>query len=311
MVLVLSENEYDLIVVGGGPAGLTAGIYGERGGLDTLILEGGSVGGNMSDAPEIDNYPGVEDIQGMELAEKMKSHASKYADIQEIEPVKEISTEDKIGVVTEKENYVGKGLILATGTEYRKLGVPGEKEFAGNGVSYCATCDGFFYKDKSVIVVGGGNGAVSDASHLLDLGTDVKLVHRRDELRAEKALQESFFEKGGEVIWNSELEEVKGDERVEKVTLKNVEDDTTQELEVDGVFVAVGEVPETDLAEKIGVELDERGYIKTDEEQRTNIPRIYAAGDVTGDPKQIVVASAEGAKAAMTAYEDLENPYWA
>ncbi len=309
-MLVLSENEYDLIVVGGGPAGLTAGIYGERGGLETLILESEGVGGNMSDAPEVDNYPGVEDIQGMELAEKMKSHASKYADIQEIEPVKEISTEDKISVVTKKDNYVSEALILATGTEYRKLGVPGEEEFAGDGVSYCATCDGFFYKDKSVIVVGGGNGAISDASHLLDLGIEVKVVHRRDELRAEKALQESFFEKGGEVIWNSVLEEIKGDERVEKVTLKNVENDTTQELEIDGVFISIGEVPRTDLAEEIGVELDERGYIKTDEEQRTNIPRIYAAGDVTGDPKQIIVASAEGAKAALSAYENLENPYW-
>ncbi len=306
----MSETEYDLIVVGGGPAGMSAGIYGGRGGLETLILEGEAVGGNMSDAPEIDNYPAVENIQGMELAEKMKDHASKYADINEIEPVQEISMNDSVEVETKEGEYSAGALILATGTEYRKLGVPGEEEFSGNGVSYCATCDGFFYKDKSVIVVGGGNGALADASHLSDLGVDVKVVHRRDELRAEKALQESFLDKGGEVIWNSTVEEIRGEDRVEEVLLKNSEDGSERTLETDGVFIAIGEVPETELADKLGVELDERGFIKTDEKQRTNVPRIYAAGDITGEPKQVIVASAEGAKAAMAAYEDLENPYW-
>ena len=309
-MLFLSETEYDLTVVGGGPAGMSAGIYGGRGGLETLILEGEAVGGNMSDAPEIDNYPAVENIQGMKLAEKMKDHASKYADVNEIEPVQEISMNDSIKVETKEEEYSTEALILATGTEYRKLGVPGEEEFSGDGVSYCATCDGFFYKDKSVIVVGGGNGALADASHLSDLGVDVKVVHRRDELRAEKALQESFLDKGGEVIWNSTVEEIMGEDRVEEVLLKNSEDGSERTLEVDGVFIAIGEVPETDLAEKLGVEQDEKGFIKTDEKQRTNVPRIYAAGDITGDPKQVIVASAEGAKAAMAAYEDLENPYW-
>lgn len=309
-MIFLSETEYDLIVVGGGPAGMSAGIYGGRGGLETLILEGEAVGGNMSDAPEIDNYPAVENIQGMELAEKMKDHASKYADINEIEPVQEISMNDSVEVETKEGEYSAGALILATGTEYRKLGVPGEEEFSGNGVSYCATCDGFFYKDKSVIVVGGGNGALADASHLSDLGVDVKVVHRRDELRAEKALQESFLDKGGEVIWNSTVEEIRGEDRVEEVLLKNSEDGSERTLETDGVFIAIGEVPETELADKLGVELDERGFIKTDEKQRTNVPRIYAAGDITGEPKQVIVASAEGAKAAMAAYEDLENPYW-
>jgi len=306
----LSKTEYELIIVGGGPAGMSAGIYGGRGGLKTLILESEAIGGNMSDAPEIDNYPAVENIKGMELAEKMKDHASKYADINEIEPVEDVSLNDSIEVETKEGAYSAEALVISTGTEYRKLGVPGEERLSGNGVSYCATCDGFFYKDKSVIVVGGGNSALADASHLLDLGVDVKVVHRRDELRAEKALQESFFDKGGEVIWNSNVEEIKGEDKVEEVLLKNSADDSEETLEVDGVFIAIGDVPNTNLADKIGVETDERGFVKTDDKQRTNVPRIYAAGDATGEPKQVIVASAEGAKAAMAAYEDLENPYW-
>lgn len=306
----MSKTEYELIIVGGGPAGMSAGIYGGRGGLKTLILESEAIGGNMSDAPEIDNYPAVENIKGMELAEKMKDHASKYADINEIEPVEDVSLNDSIEVETKEGAYSAEALVISTGTEYRKLGVPGEERLSGNGVSYCATCDGFFYKDKSVIVVGGGNSALADASHLLDLGVDVKVVHRRDELRAEKALQESFFDKGGEVIWNSNVEEIKGEDKVEEVLLKNSADDSEETLEVDGVFIAIGDVPNTNLADKIGVETDERGFVKTDDKQRTNVPRIYAAGDATGEPKQVIVASAEGAKAAMAAYEDLENPYW-
>ena len=309
-MLFLSKTEYELIIVGGGPAGMSAGIYGGRGGLKTLILESEAIGGNMSDAPEIDNYPAVENIKGMELAEKMKDHASKYADINEIEPVEDVSLNDSIEVETKEGAYSAEALVISTGTEYRKLGVPGEERLSGNGVSYCATCDGFFYKDKSVIVVGGGNSALADASHLLDLGVDVKVVHRRDELRAEKALQESFFDKGGEVIWNSNVEEIKGEDKVEEVLLKNSADDSEETLEVDGVFIAIGDVPNTNLADKIGVETDERGFVKTDDKQRTNVPRIYAAGDATGEPKQVIVASAEGAKAAMAAYEDLENPYW-
>ncbi|KXB05724.1 thioredoxin reductase [candidate division MSBL1 archaeon SCGC-AAA382A13] len=306
----MANQDFDVIIVGAGPAGLTSGIYAARSGLETLILEKEATGGNMSDAPGIDNYPAVEEVTGMELAEKMEEHASKYVDIREIEPVEKIETGDTMRIETSENEYKSDAIILATGTEYRKLGVPGEKEFSGSGVSYCATCDGFFYKDKHVLVVGGGNAAVADASHLLDIGCDVTLVHRRDELRAEKALQESFFDKGGEIIWNSVLEEIKGEDSVESVKLRNVEEDSESELEVDGVFVSIGEVPKTDIAKSIGVELNDSGYIGTDDDQRTNIERVYAAGDVTGDPKQVIIACAEGAKAAITAYKELKNPYW-
>lgn len=310
--MIFLTKDYDFIIIGGGPAGLTAGIYGGRGGLETLILEGETAGGNMADAPKIDNFPGIENIEGMKLSERMKEHASKYAEINEIERVENLSVkEEEIVVDTKDGKYTAETILLATGTEYRKLGVPGEKELSGKGVSYCATCDGFFYKGKSVIVVGGGNSAVADASHLLDIDVDVKLVHRRDELRAEKAQAESFFDKGGEVLWNTELEEIIGDDKVEKVKLKNNEDETTEELEVDGVFIAIGEVPKNDLAKEISAELTEKGFVKTDDKQRTNVPGVYAAGDITGEPKQIIVASAEGATAAMSAYEDVEDPYWA
>lgn len=305
------EKKVDLVVIGAGPAGLSSSIYAARSGLETTVLESEAVGGNMADAPEIDNYPGLEEITGMELTEKMKEHASKYVDIQEVNPVKKIEPGEVMRVESKKNSYECDAIVIATGTEYRKLGVPGEKEFAGKGVSYCATCDGFFYRDKSVLIVGGGNTALSDASHLLDLGCEVTVVHRRDELRAEQSLQKSFFEKGGEVIWNSVLEEIMGEDTVEKVRLRNVEDDSHREKNVDGVFVSIGEVPKTDLASELGVELDDGGYIKTDEDQRTNIPKVYAAGDVTGDPKQIVIACAEGAKAALSAYVDLKSPYWA
>ncbi len=307
----MSEDELDLIIIGGGPAGLTAGIYGGRSGLETLILEGEAAGGNVTDAPTIDNYPALEEIKGMDLAEKMKKHASKYVEINEAKPVKKVEVEKTKRVETNKEEYTADGIIIATGTEYRKLGVPGEEEFAGSGVSYCATCDGFFFKDKSVLVIGGGNSAVADASHLLDLGCDVTLIHRRDELRAERALQDSFFEKGGEILWNTVIEEIRGGEKVESAKIRNTEDDEESEIDIDGVFISIGEKPKTELAEKIGVEIGEGGYIKVDENQRTNISGVYAAGDVTGDPKQVIVACAEGAKAALSAYEDIKNPYWA
>lgn len=304
-------DKLDLIIIGAGPAGLTAGIYSGRSGLETLIIDGGTAGGNAADAPTVDNYPGLEEISGRDLAEKMKKHASKYVNINEAQPVKSLEIGETKKIETREEEYEAEGVIIATGTEYRKLGVTGEEKFDGKGVSYCATCDGFFFKDKPVLVVGGGNSAVADATHLLDLGCEVTLIHRRKELRAEKAMQNSFFDKGGEVIWNSVLEEIKGNEKVESVKIKNVEDDEESEIEVEGVFISIGEKPKSELAREIGIELDDGDHIKTGRDQRTNLSKIYAAGDVTGDPKQIVVACAEGAKAAISAHEDIKNPYWA
>lgn len=317
-------QSYEVIIVGAGPAGLSAGIYSVRNGLRTIIIDQGMGGGGVANAPQIENYLGFESIKGMELAEKFKGHASKYVDIHEGEQVTDIETDiDKAQepgfiVTTDQAKYKAGALILATGTTHRKLGVNGEEEFAGRGVSYCATCDGFFFKGKKVLVVGGGNSAVIDAIHLHDLGCKVTLIHRRDELRAEKSLQKGLFDRGIEVVWNSILEEIKGGNVVTGASIRTKTGDGSNEnnssqlsdLKFDGVFISIGETPNSQLAKALGLNLDGRGYIMTDKRQCTNIPKVYAAGDITGGVKQIIVACGEGAIAAISAYEDLKNPYW-
>lgn len=300
---------YDVIVIGAGPAGLTAGIYAVRSGLKTLILEGAIPGGQVNDAPFVENYPCFESISGKELMNRMETHASRYADIR-LERVLSMELKEKI-VVAAKEEYVSDAVILATGAFHKKLGVPGEEGFAGRGVSQCAICDGFFFKKKRVLVVGGGNTAVLNAIYLKNIGCDVTLIHRRDQLRADSHLQGEISKLGIEVLWNSVVEEIKGGEFVRSVAVHNIKDDTLDELNVEGVFVSIGESPNNELAKSIGVKLDRGGYIITDKNQRTNVPRVYAAGDVTGGAKQIVMACAEGATAALSAYMDLKSPYWA
>lgn len=302
--------EYDLIVVGGGPAGLSAGIYGVRSGLKTLVIDKTMAGGLAGEAPWIENYPGIDSVKGLELVEKLKAHAAKYVDIKESEPVKDIKIGKDFLVRTEKGEYTAKAVIISTGTTHRKLGVKGEDKFFGKGVSYCATCDGFLFKGKKVAVVGGGNSAAMDAIYLDSLGCKVTLVHRRDELRAEDYLQKRLAGKVN-IRLNSVVEEITGDELVKGVRIHDMKERTKKDLGVAGVFVSVGEDPNNELAAKIGVSLDEEGYIKTDKTQRTNIPRVYAAGDVTGGVKQVVVACSEGAIAALSAFEDLRSPYWA
>jgi len=300
---------HELIIVGGGPAGLSAGIYGIRSGLKTLILEKAVAGGLAGEAPLVENYPGMDAIRGMELVEKLKAHAAKYVELREFEPVKNIEVGKDFLVHTEKCEYPTRALILATGTTHKKLGVKGENEFFGKGISYCATCDGFLFKGKRVAVVGGGNSAAMDAIYLDSIGCDVTLIHRRDELRAEEYLQKRFAGQV-DIRLNSVVEEITGDNFVKGVRIHNTKENTKKDLEVAGVFVSIGEDPNSELAAKIGISLDEEGYITTDKTQRTNIPRIYAAGDVTGGVKQIVVACSKGAVAALSAFEDLRNPYW-
>lgn len=301
------ENDYELIVVGAGPAGLTAGTFGARSGLKTLVLDKGICGGLSNEATMIDNYPGFRNIGGMELAEKMKEQTADYADIKELEGVARIErgTEGKeMQVLTEKGSYLASTVVLCTGTKKRKLGVKGEDEFLGRGVSYCATCDGFFFKDKSVIVVGGGNSAVRGALYLQNLGCVVTLLHRRDELRAERYLQKGLERAGVRILWNSVLREIKGDKAVSSVVRYDKASANEDEIAADGVFIYAGEEPANSLATQLGVNLDENGFILTDKSQRTNLDRIYAAGDVTGGVRQIIVACAEGAIAATSAYED-------
>jgi thioredoxin reductase (NADPH) len=304
--IMSEETDYDLIVVGAGPAGLTAGTFGARSGLKTLVLDKGICGGLSNEATLVDNYPGFRNIGGMELAEKMKEQTADYAEIKELEGVDRIELQEKeMQIFTEKGSYLASALVLSTGTKKRKLGVKGEDEFLGRGVSYCATCDGFFFKGKSVIVVGGGDSAARGALYLQNLGCEVKLIHRRDELRAERYLQQSLEKASVRILWNSILSEIKGDKAVSSVVRYDKANDTEEEIAVDGVFIYVGEEPANALATQLGVKLDEYGYILTDKSQRTNLERIYAAGDVTGGVRQIVVACAEGAIAATFAYEDM------
>ena len=300
-------DEYDVIIVGSGPAGLTAGIYAGRQGLKTLILEKGITGGLGLMVPNMENYPGFEKIPGKLLIEYTKKQTLKYAKVNEMEEVKkiEVISEDEIRVSSQKNEYKARSLILCTGSIHRKLGIPGESEFLGKGVFYCAVCDGPLFVGKRILVVGGGNTAIQGALYLDKIGAYVAVAHRRDELRAEKYLQEKLQEKYIAVMWDTVVDEIDGDMVVKGVKLLNKKTNEKDEYNVDGVFIAVGDIPSNNLAVDIGVEVDQRGYIITDKSQKTNIPGIYAAGDIAGGVNQWVVACGEGAVAALSVYNDL------
>lgn len=302
--------DVDLLIVGGGPAGLTAGIYAERSGLKTAVVERDSLGGQVALTPIVENYPGFTQVGGKTLVDIMVSHALEYVNIYQGEQVLEIRPGEPIEVDTSRRKFKAKSVLLATGASHRNLGVPGEQQFSGRGVSYCATCDGPLFKGKKVFMVGGGNSAVTEALHLRNMGVDVTLVHRRDELRAQDVLSRQLETNGIPILWETEVKEIKGDARVEKVVLYNKKSQTSEEKTADGVFIAIGYKPSVALAEKIGVALNEDGYIMHDSAHRTNVPGIYSAGDVEGGYKQIVTATGQGAAAAMTIFEDTINPYW-
>lgn len=307
------EN-WELIIIGAGPAGLAAGIYGARSGLKTLVLEGKMAGGTAADAPLIENYPGFQSINGMELAQKMATHCrGTGVTIREFESVigLDLKGEKKI-VKTNRAVYEANAVIIASGSHYRELNVPGEKEFRGRGVSYCGICDGPLFKDKRVLVVGGGNSAVMTALYLAGLASEVKIAHRRNEFRAEEALVKDLVAKKNiEILWNTEVREIQGEKLVTKVVLFNNQSGETQEMAVDGVFIQIGEDPNSQLAKEAGVEVDERGYIKIDIFQRTNVPGVYAAGDVTNHPvKQVGAAVGQGITAALEAYVFIRRPYY-
>jgi thioredoxin reductase (NADPH) len=300
-------DEYDVIIVGSGPAGLTAGIYAGRQGLKALILEKGITGGSGLTVPNMENYPGFELISGKMLIDHTKQQTLKYTKINELEEVKklEIINENEIIVSSQKAEYKARSVILCTGSTHRKLGTPGEHEFLGKGVFYCAVCDGPLFVGKRILVVGGGNTAIQGALYLDSIGSYVAVAHRRDELRAEKYLQEKLQEKEIAVMWDTVVDEIKGDMFVKGVTLRNKKTNEETEYVVDGIFIAAGDIPANNLAVDIGVEIDQRGYIITDKNQKTNIKRIYSAGDITVGVNQWVVACAEGAVAALSAYNDL------
>lgn len=302
--------EVDLLIVGGGPAGLTAGIYAERSGIKAAIVEKDSLGGQVALTPVVENYPGFTQVGGKTLVDIMVSHALQYVNIFQGEQVLDIKPGEPIEVKTSRRKFIAKSVLLATGATHRNLGVPGEQQFSGRGVSYCATCDGPLFKGRKVFMVGGGNSAVTEALHLHNMGVSVTLVHRRDKLRAQDVLAQQLEYNRIPILWNTQLKEIKGNERVEKVVLLNNQNQTVEEADSDGIFIAIGYQPAVDLAQKIGVELNGEGYINHDHAHRTNIPGIYSAGDVEGGYKQIVTATGQGAAAAMTIFEDMINPYW-
>ncbi|MBN1281254.1 MAG: FAD-dependent oxidoreductase [Candidatus Thermoplasmatota archaeon] len=303
-------HEFDLVIVGGGPAGLTAGIYAARSGLKTVLLEKTMVGGQVAITPVVENWPGFQNIPGKQLMDMISVQAKHYVPIMEGEEVQEIKVGRTIEALTSRNHFKAKAVILATGTAHRKLRVPGEERFAGHGVSYCATCDGYFYKGKQVAVVGGGNTALTDALYLKSLGSTVTLVHRGDSFNAEAALMESVNKENISVLWNTVVEEIQGEKQVTHIKIKNIKENSGSTLPVDAVFVAIGAVPNNMLATQLGLKLTKEGYIEIDRYGRTSIPRIYGAGDITGGVWQIVTAVGEGAAAALSAFQDISSPYW-
>ncbi len=302
--------ETDLLIVGGGPAGLTAGIYAVRSGLRTAIVERDALGGQVATTPIVENYPGFTSVGGKSLVDIMVSHALQYVQIFQGEAVVEIKSGPPFSVKTNRRQFNTKTVLLATGASHRHLNIRGEKRLAGRGVSYCSTCDGPLFKNKKVVMVGGGNSAVTEALHLFHMGIDVTLIHRRDKLRAQEFLAQQLFDNNIPVLWDTEVKEIRGEERVSEVLLVNNKTDEKTEFKTDGVFIAIGYEPAVELAETFGLKINEDGYIQQDGKHRTSIPGIYSAGDVEGGYKQIVTASGQGAEAAMTIFEDLINPYW-
>lgn len=307
-------DEWDVIIVGAGVAGLSAGIYGVRSGLKTLIIEEKVAGGTTSDAPLVENYPGFARIDGIELAQKLVSHTRQVgAVIHEFETVLGLDvTSDVKTIKTNRSTYACKSVILTMGSHYREAGVPGEKEFRGKGVSYCGICDGPLFKGKRVLVIGGGNSALITSLYLADLASEVKIVHRRDSFRAEEAYVKGIREKKNvEVFWNSELKEIKGEKLVTKAILIDRKVNETRELPIHGVFVQIGEDPNSQLAKNAGIKVDDCDYIIVDMNQRTNVAGVYAAGDVTNHPvKQIGTAVGMGITSALEAYAYIRRPYY-
>lgn len=302
------ERIYDMIVIGGGPAGYTAALYAARAGLDTVVLEKLSAGGQMALTSQIDNYPGFEEgIDGFELGEKMQAGAERFGARTELAEVLSVDfTNDIKKVETDSGDFYGKTVVISTGANPRELGVEKEQSLVGRGVNYCAACDGMFYKGKKVAVVGGGNSAVADAMILSRLAEKVTIVHRRDTLRATKVYHDALEKAGNvEFTWDSVVTELLYEEKLTGLNLKNVKTGEESVLECDGVFVSVGRAPVTELFKDV-LELDKGGYIVADESTKTSVPGVFAAGDVrTKALRQVVTAVADGAMAAHYAEEYL------
>jgi len=297
-------NRYDVIIIGAGPAGLSAAIYSARGGLKTAIFERALVGGQINVTDEVENYPGFEtSLSGYELTAKMHQQAEKFGAHFLDEEVTAIGLEGLCKIIETTENtYRAKSLIVCTGAHPRRLNVPGEERFVGRGVSYCATCDGALYRDKVVTVVGGGDSAVEEGLFLTRFAKKVYVVHRRDELRAQKIIQERAFNNPKmEFIWNTVIQEIHGETKVQSLELYNRKENKISTVDVDGLFIYVGILPNNELLES-RLTLDPAGFVLTDEYMHTNVPGIYAAGDIRHTVlRQVVTATSDGAIAAWSA----------
>jgi thioredoxin reductase (NADPH) len=304
------EKIYDVIIIGAGPAGMTAAVYASRANLATLMIERGIPGGQMANTEEVENYPGYESILGPELSNKMFEHAKKfgaeyaYGDIKEVVDGEEYKT-----VKAGAKEYKTRAIIITTGAEYRKIGVKGESELGGRGVSYCAVCDGAFFKNKELVVVGGGDSAVEEGVYLTRFASKVTIIHRRDQLRAQKILQDrAFANEKVDFIWNTTVKEINEENgKVGSVTLVSTENGEEREFKADGVFIYIGLDPLSKPFEALGI-TNEHGYIETNDDMETKIPGIYAAGDVREKTlRQIVTATGDGSIAAQSAQHYIET----
>ena len=303
------DEIYDLLIIGSGPAGLAAAIYAQRARLHAAVIEKlPASGGQVLNTVDVDNYPGLPGVGGYELGMKFKEHADHLGAVFLDDTIKEIRDQkDRKILLGEKDRYVAKAVIIATGAMHRELGVPGEGELKGRGVSYCATCDGAFFRNKTVAGIGGGDVALEDGIFLSRMCKKVYLIHRRDRLRGAKSLQETFLSRdNAQVLWDTVVEEIQGAGRVENIKLKNVKTGQASDLPVQGVFIAVGIVPQSDAFTGL-VEM-EGGYIRAGEDCVTSVPGIFAAGDVrTTHLRQVLTAAADGANAVASAERYLES----
>ena len=299
--------KYDYLIIGAGPAGLASAQYAARSGLKTIVFEGGGTGGQVMQIPDLENYPGVYPaVNGFDFLETMRNQAKAFgAELKQTQ----ISSIDKKGkdfiIQTKDAAYSAPAICIATGAVHKNLGVPGEKEFSGRGVSYCATCDGPFFKNKKIFVVGGGDSACAEAVYLTSISSDVSIIHRRDTFRAQKAIVDKMLAAGVKPVYDTVVKSINGSMKVTSLTLENVKTGETSQVDCDAVFIFAGMAPQTELVDMI--KKDEAGYIITDENMQTSIPGLYAAGDVRAKPfRQIVTAVSDGAIAAHAAKEFIE-----
>ncbi|HAL09676.1 MAG TPA: thioredoxin-disulfide reductase [Staphylococcus sp.] len=305
-----TQVDYDVIIVGAGPAGMTAAVYASRANLSTVMIERGMPGGQMANTEDVENFPGFDLITGPDLSTKMFTHAQKFGAKYEYGDIKNIEDKGSYKVVNMGDRTLtAHAIIIATGAEYKKIGVPGEQELGGRGVSYCAVCDGAFFKGKNLYVIGGGDSAVEEGIFLTKFADKVTIVHRRDELRAQKIIQDRAFKNDKiDFIWNTTLKAINDkDGKVGSVTLVSTEDGSETEHQADGVFIYIGMKPLTKPFESLGI-LNENGYIETNDEMETNVPGVYAAGDVREKTlRQIVTATGDGSIAAQNAQAYIES----